>query len=30
MIEMVKRARLAWFAAYCAVAGAATIVCYFV
>jgi undecaprenyl-diphosphatase len=30
MIEMVKRARLVWFAVYCAVVGAATVVYYFV
>jgi undecaprenyl-diphosphatase len=30
MIEMVKRARLVWFAIYCAVVGAATIIYYFV
>jgi len=30
MIEMVKRAKLAWFALYCAVVGAATIVYYFI
>jgi undecaprenyl-diphosphatase len=30
MIEMVKRARLAWFALYCAVVGTATIIYYFV
>jgi undecaprenyl-diphosphatase len=30
MIEMVKRAKLVWFAIYCAVVGAATIVYYFV
>lgn len=30
MIEMVKRAKLVWFAVYCAVVGAATIVYYFV
>jgi undecaprenyl-diphosphatase len=29
MIEMVKRARLAWFALYCAVVGVATIIYYF-
>jgi undecaprenyl-diphosphatase len=30
MIEMVKRARLVWFALYCAVVGAATIIYYFI
>ncbi len=30
MIEMVKRARLVWFAVYCAVVGGATIIYYFV
>jgi undecaprenyl-diphosphatase len=30
MIEMVKRSKLVWFAVYCAVVGAATIVYYFV
>ena len=30
MIEMVKRSKLIWFAAYCAVAGLATIIYYFV
>jgi len=30
MIEMVKRAKLAWFALYCAVVGAATIIYYFI
>lgn len=29
MIELVKRARLGWFAAYCAVVGAATVIYYF-
>ncbi|MDR2890670.1 MAG: undecaprenyl-diphosphate phosphatase [Alistipes sp.] len=30
MIEMVKRSKLVWFAAYCAVVGVATVVYYFV
>ena len=30
MIEMVKRSKLIWFAAYCAVVGLATIIYYFV
>lgn len=30
MIEMVKRSRLVWFAVYCAVAGAATVIYYLV
>ncbi len=30
MIEMVKRSRLGWFAAYCAVVGVSTIIYYFV
>jgi undecaprenyl-diphosphatase len=30
MIEMVKRSKLVWFAIYCAVVGAATIVYYFI
>lgn len=29
MIEMVKRSKLAWFAVYCAIVGAATIIYYF-